>query len=218
VTAPREAPDATPAAPRVPRERSLLRIALEVLLIATGVFLALLGEAWRESAQHRELAETSLRRFRAEIAANRQALAAVADYHAATRQKLEAFLASDRPKTAANFDVPFQGLGPVFFEQTAWDLALATQSLAHIEPELAFALSRAYTVQRGYAAQQSAIVQSTIYGRSWNQDFEGYWRSVLAYYGDLAVLDPTLLRAYDEVVPRIERALGEPPAGKPPSR
>jgi hypothetical protein len=24
---------------------------------------------------------------------------------------------------------------PVFFEQTAWDLALATQSLAHIDPQ-----------------------------------------------------------------------------------
>jgi hypothetical protein len=191
-----------------PRTRSLLKIVAEVLLISIGVFLALMGEQWRENARHRQLANASLQRFRAEIQANRNAVAAVKGYHDTTRRKLEAYFASGGPKTAETFDVQFQGLGPVFFEQTAWDLALATQSLAYIEPDLAFALSRAYTVQRGHAAQQGSIVQSTIYGRSWNQDFEGYWRSVLAYYGDLSFLDPMLLRAYDEVLPMIDRALG----------
>jgi hypothetical protein len=200
-----DAPNGTVA--RLSRSRSLPRIALEVVLISMGVFLALMGDQWRENVQHRQLAESSLRRFKSEIEANRKALAAVNDYHTTTRQKLEAFFAKNAPKTAATFDVAFQGLGPVFFEQTAWDLALATQSLAYMEPDLAFALSRAYTVQRGYAAQQSAIIQSTIYGRSWNQDFEGYWRSVLAYYGDLSYLDPTLMKAYDDVLPQIDRAL-----------
>jgi hypothetical protein len=193
------------------RGKSFMRIALEVLLIGTGVFLGLMGDEWRERAQHRDVAEASLRRFRTEIAANRKALAAVTDYHATTRKRLEAFFASSQPKTAAHFDVPFQGLGPVFFEQTAWDLALATQSLAYIDRDLAFALSRVYTAQRAYGMQQGAIVQSTIYGRSWSQDFEGYWRSVLAYYGDLAVLDPMLLAAYDDVLPQIDRALGGRP-------
>jgi hypothetical protein len=201
-------PSAAPEARR-PRGRSFLGLALEVALIGTGVFLALMGEQWRERAQHREAAQTSLRYFRSEVAANRQALAAVSGYHAELRERLDAFLTSDRPKSAATFDVPVQGLGPVFFEQTAWDLALATGSLAHIDPDLAFALSRAYTIQRGYAAQQAAIVQSTIYGRSWSQDFEGFWRSVAHYLGDLSHLDPALLRAYDEVLPRIDRALGD---------
>jgi hypothetical protein len=204
--------DGTSAATPGRQTKSLLKIALEVLLISIGVFLALMGEQWRENAEHHGLARASPQRFRTEIQANRKALAEVTDYHDTTRKRLEAYFASDGPKTAETFDVQFQGLGPVFFEQTAWDLALATQSLAHIEPDPAFALSRAYTVQRGYTAQQDAIVQSTIYGRSWNQDFEGYWRSVLAYYGDLSFLDPSLLRAYDDVVPMIDRALGDSPA------
>jgi hypothetical protein len=205
-------------APRVRARRSFARLTLEVALITTGVFLALLGDEWRENREHRALAQTSLRRFQTEIRANRSALAGVIDYHAATRKSLAAFFESNRPRTPEAFDVQFRGLGPVFFEQTAWDLALATQSLAYIDADLAFALSRAYTVQRGYAAQQNAIVQSTIYGRSWNQDFEGYWRSVLAYYGDLQVLDPTLLRAYDDVLPRIDRVLGESAAEPTRSR
>lgn len=204
----------TPTRERPLRRARVARLALEVALISVGVFLALLGDQWRERAEHRELAQASLRRFRAEIVANRAALAAQAPYHDSTLKALQAFFDSGRPKTAANFDVQFHGLGPVAFEQTAWDLAIATQALAYMDQDLAYALSRAYTLQRGYAGQQGAITQSTIYGRSWTQDFEGYWRSVYGYYGDLAYLDPTLLAAYDEVLPRIDRALGAPAAGR----
>lgn len=52
-----------------------------MLLISIGVFLALMGEQWRENAHTRQLAEGSLRRFRSEILTNRKAVAAVKDYH-----------------------------------------------------------------------------------------------------------------------------------------
>ena len=202
------APHAAAPHAAAPRGRSLVRGAFEVALIAAGVFLGLMGDQWRERAQHREVAEGALRRFRTEVAANRAALASQVAYHDSTLKALRAFFAADHPKTAAHFRVNFHGLGPVTFEQTAWDLALATQALAYMDPELAYAISRTYTIQRGYAGQQGAITQSTVYGRSWTQDFEGYWRSMLGYYGDLAYLDPALLRAYDDVLPRIDRALG----------
>jgi hypothetical protein len=182
---------------------------LEAVLISAGVFLALLGEQWREDAQHRALAGASLRNFRSEITANREALAAVVDYHTDTRANLEAYFASDRPRTAAAFDVPIErGLGPVYFEETAWELAVANQSLGYIDPDLAVALSRVYTLQRAYVTQQAAIVQSTIYARSWTQDVEGFWRPVLYYLSDLAHLDPTLMRAYDEAILRLDQASG----------
>ena len=38
------------------------KIGLEVVLITAGVFLGLLGEGWRENAEHRGLADASLRR------------------------------------------------------------------------------------------------------------------------------------------------------------
>jgi hypothetical protein len=198
---------ATPATNRV-GGKSVLKIVLEVVLIGFGVFLGLMGDQWREQAQHRESAQASLRYFKTEIEANRKALAAVTEYHAKTAQGLQDFFKSDVPKTSANFKVDVHGIGPVFFERTAWDLALATQALSYLDSDLAFALSRVYTLQNGYAAQQQAIVQSTMYGRSWNQDFEGYFRSVLGYFNDLNYLDPTLMRAYDEVLPKLDRALG----------
>ena len=81
---------ATPA-----HRRPVLRVLLEIALIATGVFLGLAGDAWREREQHRDAARASLRRFRAEIVANREAVAAVRDYHVVTLASVRAYLAKD---------------------------------------------------------------------------------------------------------------------------
>ena len=63
------------------REGWLFKAVVEVVLLSVGVFLALMGDQWRENAQNRELAAASLSRFRTEIEANWQAVAAVKDYH-----------------------------------------------------------------------------------------------------------------------------------------
>jgi hypothetical protein len=197
------------------RRKSLLTIGLEVVLISAGVFLGLMGEQWRERSEHRELAAESLRRFRTEIVANREALANRKDYHATLKQELATFFESDAPRTSARFAETVHmtmGVGPVFFEQAAWDLALAMQALAYMDADLAFAISRVYTLQQAYAGIQAAIAQSTIYGRSWSQDFEGVFQSILNYLGDVSYFDPALLKAYDEVAVQIARALGESPS------
>ena len=63
------------------------KIGLEVVLITAGVFLGLLGEGWRENAEHRGLADASLRRFRSEFQANK---AEVERVHGRHVQQLEA--------------------------------------------------------------------------------------------------------------------------------
>ena len=193
------------------RSKSLLKIGLEVLLISTGVFLGLMGEQWRERSEHRELAEEALRRFRAEIVTNREAIVSRKDYHATLKQELTTYFASE-PKTRASLGETVHmtmGVGPVFFEQAAWDLALATQALAYVDADLAFRLSRVYTIQKDYSEVQRSIVQSTIYGQSWTQDIDSVFRSILNYMGDVSYFDPVLLKAYDEVLPEIDRKLGE---------
>jgi hypothetical protein len=194
-----------PTAPAPRREGSkwLLKVGLEVLLISVGVFLALMGEQWRENAHNRELAADSLHRFRAEIVANQKAVAAVKDYHVGLLEALRAYLAAD-PKTRQTNSVQIRGLQPVFFEQTAWDLALATQSLAHIDPQIAYGLSRIYGLQRTYLNMTQDIMQ-TIYLRPITETFPG----LSYYYGDLVLWEPQLLQMYEDVLPQIDRALGE---------
>ena len=194
------------------RSKSLLKIGLEVLLISTRVFLGLMGEQWRENARHREVAEASLRRFRTEILANRKAVADVKDYHVATKKSVDTYLAADA-KTRQAVEVSIHGLQPVFFEHTAWELALVTQSLAYIDAQLAFALSHVYTVQQEYAELSRGILQA-MYLQTPTENMEGFLGSVAIYYGDVVMIEPKLLAMYEEILPQIDRALGESPAGK----
>jgi hypothetical protein len=179
-----------------------LKVTLEVLLISVGVFLALVGDQWRERAHARELAEASLRRFRAEIVANRAAVSAVKDYHAGMLAKLNAYF-DEAPAKRQPSSIRLEGVQPVFFQQTAWDLAIATQSLADIDSDVAFDLSEIYGVQRTYVGLTGGIMQA-IYLRPIAENFE----ALRAYYGDIVLWEPRLLEMYDKVLPKIDRALG----------
>jgi uncharacterized protein YjeT (DUF2065 family) len=186
---------------------SLLKIALEVVLIGTGVFLGLAGEQWRESARHRDLAEASLRRFRTEIHRNQTAVGAVKDYHATTRKDIDAYLATALAARHRD-DLRINGIKPVFFEHSAWDLAMATQSLNYLDSQLAFAIARVYNRQQAYAELTHDIMQ-TMYLRPPNEDLDPFLRSLSVYYGDVVLMEPELVRMYDDLLPQIDRALGD---------
>ncbi|MGB2713208.1 MAG: hypothetical protein WBC51_03455 [Vicinamibacterales bacterium] len=197
----------TPAAVHHDRGRTLFKVLLEVVLISTGVFLGLAGEQWRQDRQQRELARTSLRRFGAEIQTNRKAVAAVKDYHATLLQSLKAYLAKDR-KGRNTADVQIRGLQFVAFEHTAWDLALATQALTYLDPELAFALSRIYNVQTSYSEFTRGMTQA-MYLLPFRENFDAFAGAAEAYYGDAVYYNARLLEMYDEALQRISRTLGE---------
>jgi len=202
VEAPAGDPSPSPEKPR-PLAKWFLKIGLEALFISLGVFLALMGEQWRDQAHIRETTQASLRRFRTEIAANRAAVAAVKDYHVGLRQSLGAYLATD-PKVRQSSSVQIKGLQPVFFESTAWDLALATQSLAHMDPAIGFALSRIYGLQREYAGLTRSIMQA-VYLRPITDSFQ----ALSYYYGDVVLWETTLMGLYDDIGPQLDRALEE---------
>jgi hypothetical protein len=195
------------------RGRSLVRVVLEVALIATGVFLGLMGEQWRERAQHRELAVASLRRFRSEFQANRDAVAAVREHHVAGLGRIQEYFRAD-PETRARLGNPFRGTHPAFFEYSAWDVALATQSLAYIESDLAHAVSHVYSVQRQLDGATRDITH-IMYAKNGEENLPSFLGSMASYFGDCNLIEPRLLELYDEILPRIDRALGRAPAAAP---
>jgi hypothetical protein len=118
----------------------------------------------------------------------------------------DAYLAADA-KTRPTVDVHIQGLQPAAIEHTAWDLALATQSLAYIDPALGFSLARIYTSQQEYADLTRGMMQA-MYLRPPSENLDGFLRSMSLYYDDVVLLEPGLMGMYDEVLPQIDRALG----------
>ena len=189
------------------RGKSAARIALEVVMLSVGVFLGLTGEQWREHRQHRDSAQASLRRFRTEIASNRKSVAAVKDYHVTMRGRIDKYLAATGKERDA-IQVNMQGIQPAFIEHTAWDLALATQSLAYLDEQLAFALSRVYSTQQEYAELSRSLLQA-MYVNPPGQNLALFFGAVSVYYGDIVQLDPKLIEMYDDLEGQINRALGE---------
>src|SRR5262249_1863812 len=125
---------------------SVWHIALEVVLIGTGVFLGLMGEQWRENRHRRELADQTLQRFKTEVVANRAAVEGVREYHANLFRQLNE-LKSLPPAKRDAVHVEFHGVRPANFNHAAWDLAIATQSLTNLDPDLAYSISEVYNVQ-----------------------------------------------------------------------
>lgn len=188
------------------QRRPVLRVLVEIALIAAGVFLGLAGDAWREREQKREAARASLRRFRAEIVANREAVAAVRDYHVTTLASVRAYLA--KPNATRNVaDVQVSGLRWVTFEHSAWDIALATQSLAFLDSDIAHSLSRVYSAQQSYTDLTRGMAQA-MYLLNREDNFDAFAGALDAFFGDMTHMEPRLIAMYDELLPRIDRALG----------
>lgn len=186
------------------RAKSSVKLLLEVALIATGVFLGLAGEQWRESRAHRELAEAALRRFKTELTANRAAVADVVDYHESLAKEIKAYL---RAKGDERLQTPvhLRGIRFAALEHTAWDLALATQALNHIDQDLAFAISHVYVTQNLMAGLNQGMTQA-MYLQPPSAGIEPFLRSLDVYYGDVNVYEPALLKMYDELIPRLDGA------------
>src|SRR5437667_2093331 len=126
--------------------RSFFNLIFEVALIAVGVFLALWANNWHEDREHRAQSKAALRNFAGEMEANRQATQRDRAYHETLTRELVQFLRSNEPPSEDRFskEVHFQGVRPVIYEHTAWDLALATQALSYLKPDLAFDISKVY--------------------------------------------------------------------------
>lgn len=190
--------------------KSILELLIEVVLIGLGVFLGLLANQWHDDRQHRELADATLRYFREEIIANKQAIEKVRPYHTTLSREVGGFLQTEAPRTMQRFysDVHFRGVEPVEFERTAWDLALATQSFSYLSPKLAYAISRVYTRQQAFQTLQNGFLQAvlapTTFGAS---DVTGLATSMNMYLLDVNIHEPELITLYDRLLPQIEAAI-----------
>ena len=176
---------------------------LEVILIGVGVFLGMAADQWRSDRQHRDQARDALQRFRVEIQTNQAAVDKVKDLHANLRTAIAGYL---DPKTRATTNLHMEGFQPVVFEHTAWDLALATQSLADIEPQLAFELARVYGLQQTYAGLTGGLTQP-MYVRPPSEDLVKFLQSVKIWLDDIIYHEPALAENYLKILPMIDRAL-----------
>jgi Tfp pilus assembly protein PilE len=190
--------------------RTFLNLLFEVVLITVGVFLALWANNWHENREHRAQAKAALRNFAGEMEANRQATQRDRAYHETLARELVQFLRSNEPPSEDRFskEVHFQGVRPVIYEHTAWDLALATQALSYLKPDLAFDISKVYTQQNAYQTLENSFLASAFSPASMSIDNpKGLATAMVVYLNDVNQQEPAILQLYDKVIPEVNSAL-----------
>ena len=191
-------------------QRSFLNLLFEVALITVGVFLALWANNWHEEREHRALGQAALRNFVEEMEANREATQHGRQYHETLARELHAFLASDEPASDERFNktVHFEGMRPVLFEHTAWDLALATQALSYLQPALALDISKVYSQQNSFQKLQDSFLASAFAPVSLaSGNLRGLAPAMEFYLADVNQQEPTMVARYEKIIPEVKRAL-----------
>jgi competence protein ComGF len=191
-------------------QKSLLNLILEVVLISIGVFLALWANNWHEEREHRALAHSTLLNFADELRANQQAIRSERQYHETLARQLHEFLISNEPPTDERLQksVQFKGVRPIIFEHTAWDLALATQALSYLKPELAFNISKVYTAQSAFQTLENSFLASAFTPATFSSDnVKGLVAAMEYYLRDINQKEPAILQLYDKVIPEVDQAL-----------
>jgi hypothetical protein len=190
--------------------KSFLHLLFEVVLITVGVFLALWANSWHEDREHRAQAQAALRNFAGEMEANRQATQRDRSYHETLARELDQFLRSKEPPSEDRFnkEVHFEGVHPVIYEHTAWDLALATQALSYLKPDLAFDISKVYTQQNAFQTLENSFLASAFTPASISRDNLKSLATVTMYYLiDVNQQEPAILQLYDKVIPEVNSTL-----------
>jgi Tfp pilus assembly protein PilE len=190
--------------------RTFLNLLIEVVLVAVGVFLALWANNWHEDREHRAQAQSALRNFAAEMDANRQATQRNRAYHETFARELREFLASKEPASEdrLNKSVHFEGMRPVIFEHTAWDLALATQVLSYLDPDLAFDISKVYTQQNAFQKLEDSFLAAAFTPASLSsENVKGMATAMELYLIDVNQQEPAMLQLYEKVIPEVNTAL-----------
>jgi hypothetical protein len=195
----------------------LATLVAQLFFIAAGVYLGNQADDWKQEREHRQAARRTLANFRAELARNRASLAGQAPYHAALASGFSNLLRAPGgppPSLPAVFkQVGWRGAGEVSFRHTAWDLALANQSLGYLDQGLAFGIADVYLTQQRYEAYQQTMQRAVFTPGSFRPDaVAGVSFILMAYYNDAAGSnDPDLARLYDGVLPKLDSAVARLP-------
>jgi hypothetical protein len=127
----------------------LAEVIVQSIAVTVSILVALWVDQWKQSRSAHNLATESMVNFAKEIRQNEARLDDVLPYHEALRSMLahEDSLHTIRTQSQFQSAVGIDGLRPPSLLQTAWQTALATGALTHLDYETVSALSLTYTLQ-----------------------------------------------------------------------
>ncbi|MDQ2889816.1 MAG: hypothetical protein M3R65_04570 [Gemmatimonadota bacterium] len=142
----------------------LAEVIVQSIAVTVSILLALWVGQWKERRTERNLARESMENFVSEIHQNELRMDDVLPYHEALQSNLQQVEAAHSIHTQADFQsaIGIDGLRPPSLLQTAWQTAIATGALTHLDYETVAALSLTYTLQDRFREDSRSGFQNLI--------------------------------------------------------
>ena len=136
---------------------------LELLSIVIAIVLGFVVTEWRESLQEAKKAELALYRIAQEVERNRHAAAHMLPYYEKMLHRMDSL---GRDSFNVNSDVKgWEGINPIAFQGSAYQLAIQTGLLSTIDFEMATGLSLFYAACDDYGTTSSYARQGLLLGQ-----------------------------------------------------
>jgi len=148
----------------------LAEVIVQSIAVTVSILLALWVDQWKQRRAARDLAVESMSNFVTEIQKNEAKLDDVLPYHQALMSMLTKEESSHSIHTQAEFQsaVGIDPLRPPSLLETAWQTAVTTGALTHLDYGTVAALSYTYTLQDRFREDSrtgfQSIMQSSNFG------------------------------------------------------
>ncbi len=139
-------------------------VIVQSIAIVISILLALWVDQWKQNRAAHELAIVSLSNFLTEIQQNEARIDDILPYHRGIRTMVDGLVKSHAAKSETDFEneVGIDGLRPPNLLETAWQTALATGALTHLDYETVSVLSLTYTTQDRFREDSRTGIQSVM--------------------------------------------------------
>ncbi len=154
--------EASPTLARHAERHGWQRLAFEIFLLVASAMLALAVNDWNNDRERSRLAHRVLLELQTEIAQNRQGIDSVLGYHEKMRESFRSSREALAKGEAWEYPAEFEGLNQILFQRAAYDSALLSQTLPHLEPATLSALSALYTQQEEYTQNLRLFAAATL--------------------------------------------------------
>lgn len=185
----------------------LSKIVLESLLIVISILLALAVNDWQAERDHHELAQQALVAFQHELRQNEARIEDLTPYRLGIRHVLaQPTAAHIRTPTEFQANVGADGFRAAFLTETAWETALATGALTHIDFQTVSALSLTYAMQKRVQDFSHQNIPPLVRGEPIPAtEMPMALRAAATYLDELAREEAELKAAYDQALAVIAR-------------
>ena len=175
---------------------------VEFLMVALGVFLALLANQWSENRAHRKRGEKALRQIELEIRANKEALSLFHENNGAALDAMEQG-GSEDGGAKKDFTPALQ------LSASSWNTLLSTGTADYLDFDTIQALSSLYSTQEVYRSSALLLVEAGLQvsayavasGKEVSDDSFG--KEFMDYMKMIFQIEEKLLDAYTRVMEKL---------------